>query len=206
MSTIIIDPAGNVIQLTLNDGDYVMACLSSSSECGRQHNDHTESYNNNNTQLHFQIKNHGNISSQSLSRKIRSGNIVLIQTIKKEEEPMWLDCSNPKNCVLSECEELREHDSNMPYISVLDCPRHYFDIVGVNRETGKLLNVNTKFRLRHHSSGRYLSCHDDDAGAHSDDGRCTLLEGEIQNCRPLKGSDNGGDRSRWCDSIFTAVK
>ncbi len=193
--TVISFCAGNVIQLTLNKGGYILAC---SSECRVQPNNHTHSN-------LFQILNHPNISSQ----KIRSGNVVLFQSLR--DESTWLDCSNPRNCVLSRCENLPGGDDNIAVSS--DCQKHQFEIIGVNRKIGKLLNARNKFRLRHPSSGKYLNC---DANNISDGGgigtgRCTLLqlEGESQDCLPHENSDASETSADRCDGKgfdFTANK
>ncbi len=104
------------------------------------------------------------IDEEENGDSIRSGNTVVLRSI--ESYSQFLNCSNPAQCVLSDCRKDNVEDpNNASYIPT--CTDHLFEIVGVKRKLGKILNVkhDLKFKSKHphpdpkqRNSEHYLSC------------------------------------------------
>ena len=89
------------------------------------------------------------------SKKIKSGNIVVLRSLYKPTT--WLDCSDSRGrCTLSQCIDNSADTSNSSYIS--ECDYHKFKILGVNRPEGKLLKSDHQVQLKHPVDDTYLNC------------------------------------------------
>ena len=93
-------------------------------------------------------------------QSIRSWNTVVLRSVNDYSH--FLDCSNPANCVVSECREDNdvEDPNNASYVS--SCANHKFEIIGIRRKKGKVLNTSHKIQFRKPNTDggeeQYLSC------------------------------------------------
>ena len=121
------------------------------------------------------------INHETSVNKIRSGSIVLLRSVNAPAN--WLDCSNPRSCIISTCREDNVEDlTNASYKS--SCTSHQFQVFGVGRKNNKLLNVGHKLRFKDKNQQSYLSCNGK---------RCSLLESGICPTRPLFSVESNGE-------------
>ena len=117
----------------------------------------------------------------SAKKKIRSGSTVLLRSVNTLA--YWLDCSNPRNCIISTCREDNVEDlTNSSYKS--SCTSHQFQVFAVGRTNNKLLNVGHKLRFKDKNQQSFLSCNGK---------RCRLLERGICPTRPLYPVKSDGE-------------
>ena len=88
------------------------------------------------------------------AKKIKSGAIVALRS--KNSPEYWLDCSNSlRGCMISNC-TLPTTSANASFVTT--CDKHFFEIHGVGRRKGRLLNSNHSILLKHEFDDSYLIC------------------------------------------------
>ena len=141
----------------------------------------------------FEIVNYD--PTKRIDKRIKSETTVLLRSLRTRSR--WLDCSNPDNCVISDCPEDNPDDpSNGSYVS--NCSRHQFQVSGVGRDANKVLNTNFKLKFKYSDSDEFLSCN----------GRkChTLAEGSCPDPRVTKVAVTPDENGQCESEKFSAIK
>ena len=91
------------------------------------------------------------------ARKILSGAKVALRS--RNNPTQWLDCSDiDSSCSISRCTR-NDADSGTNASFITSCQSHYFQIFGIGRRDGKLIDSKRSIRLKHEYNQSYLDCY-----------------------------------------------